>query len=76
MQDIRKQDYHYDEAMKTLQTNVKFAGKDIKSILITSCYPNEGKSDITFSLAKEMASSGKKVYSYPRAHSSSLHNIE
>lgn len=61
MQDIRKQDYHYDEAMKTLQTNVKFAGKDIKSILITSCYPNEGKSDITFSLAKEMASSGKKV---------------
>lgn len=61
MQDIRKQDYHYDEAMKTLQTNVKFAGKDIKSILITSCYPNEGKSDITFFLAKEMASSGKKV---------------
>ena len=41
--------------------NIKFAGTDIKSILITSCYPNEGKSDIAFSLAKEMASSGKKV---------------
>lgn len=61
MKDVRKQDYYYAEAIKTLQTNVNFAGKDVKAILITSCYPNEGKSDIAFSLAKEIASSGKRV---------------
>ena len=61
MQDVRKADYYYGEAIKTLMTNVKFAGQDIKTILLTSCYPNEGKSDITFSLAKEMAASGKRV---------------
>lgn len=61
MSDIRKQDYHYEEAIKILQTNIKFAGKDVKTILLTSCYPNEGKSDITFSLAKGLASEGKRV---------------
>ena len=58
MQDVRKTDYYYEEAIKTLLTNIKFAGKDVKTILLTSCYPNEGKSDITFSLAREMAASG------------------
>ena len=62
MQDIRKQDYHYDEEMKTLQTNIKFAGTDIKSILITSCYPNEGKSDIAFSLQRKWHHQGKKFF--------------
>lgn len=61
MQDVRKTDYYYEEAIKTLLTNIKFAGKDVKTILLTSCYPNEGKSDITFSLAREMAASGKRV---------------
>ncbi len=57
IQDVRKTDYYYEEAIKTLLTNIKFAGKDVKTILLTSCYPNEGKSDITFSLAREMAAS-------------------
>ena len=61
MKDVRKPDYYYSESIKTLQTNVNFAGKDVKVILITSCYPNEGKSDIAFSLAKEIAVSGKRV---------------
>lgn len=61
MQDIRKTNYHYEEAIKTLQTNIQFVGKDIKTIIVSSCFPNEGKSDIAFSLAKEMASSGKRV---------------
>lgn len=61
MKDVRKQDYYYAESIKTLQTNVNFAGKDVKTILITSCYPNEGKSDIAFSLAREIATSGKKL---------------
>lgn len=61
IKDIRKIDFHYEEAIKTLQTNIRFAGRNIATILVTSCYPNEGKSDISFSLAKEMANSGKRV---------------
>ena len=61
MKDIRKPDYYYAEAIKTLRTNLQFSGKNIKSILFTSCYPNEGKSDVTFSLAQEMGGIGKRV---------------
>ena len=43
--DARKKDYYYVEAMKTLRTNVLFSGKEVKAILLTSCFPNEGKSD-------------------------------
>ena len=32
MQDVRKTDYYYEEAIKTLLTNIKFAGKDVKTI--------------------------------------------
>ena len=48
MTDPRQEDYFYQEAIKTLRTNIQFAGMDVKTILFTSCYPNEGKSDITF----------------------------
>ncbi|MBQ1311130.1 MAG: CpsD/CapB family tyrosine-protein kinase, partial [Blautia sp.] len=61
MNDIRKQDYYYNEAIKTLCANVQFSGKDIKTILLTSCFPNEGKSDIAFSLSKELGEIGKKA---------------
>lgn len=61
IEDIRKQDYFYDEAMKTLRTNIQLSGKRIKTILVSSCYPNEGKSDISISLARELSSIGKKV---------------
>ena len=59
--DKRKQDYFYSEAIKTLRTNIQFCGCSIKTILITSCYPNEGKSDVVLSLAQELGSVGKKV---------------
>ena len=61
MVDQRKENYHYEEALKTLRTNIQFAGAEITSILVTSCYPNEGKSDIVSQLAKEMGKAGKKV---------------
>ena len=61
MKDPRKSDYFYDEALKTLRTNISFSGKQVKSILLTSCYPNEGKSDIAFTLAVEMGKTGKRV---------------
>lgn len=41
--DPRKSNYFYEEALKTLRTNIQFAGADIKTILVTSCFPNEGK---------------------------------
>ena len=59
--DNRKHDYFYDEASKTLRTNIRFIGADVKSILVTSCYPNEGKSDVLFQLALELGNMGKKV---------------
>lgn len=59
--DERKQDYFYNEAIKTLRTNILLSGKSVKTILITSCFPNEGKSDITISLAQELGSIGKRV---------------
>ena len=59
--DRRKPDYFYSESIKTLRTNIQLSGQSIKTILITSCYPNEGKSDIALSLAQELGSIVKKV---------------
>lgn len=61
LKDPKKSDYFYEEAMKILRTNVLFSSKEVKAILLTSCYPNEGKSDIAFHLAAEMGNAGKKV---------------
>lgn len=61
MTDPKKQDYFYNEAMKTLRTNIQFAGRDVKTILVTSCFPNEGKSDVTFQLAREIGNMGRSV---------------
>ena len=41
MTDPRQEDYFYQEAIKTLRTNIQFACMDVKTILFTSCYPNE-----------------------------------
>ncbi len=59
--DNKKENYLYKEAMKTLRTNLQFCGKDIKTVLLTSCFPGEGKSDIAFHLAEELGKAGEKV---------------
>lgn len=61
MTDVRKKDYFYEEAIKTLRTNIQFTGKNIKTIMFTSCLPNEGKSDVAFQLAQEIGNMRKKV---------------
>ena len=61
MTDPKKSDYFYEESIKILRTNIQFAGMDVKVILFTSCFPNEGKSDIVFQLAREFGNTGKKV---------------
>lgn len=61
MTDPRKPDYVYEEAIKSLRTNIQYAGRNIKVIVLTSCYPNEGKSDIAFQLTREIGNMGRKV---------------
>lgn len=53
--------YFYEEAIKTLRTNIQFTGKSNKVILLTSSHSGEGKSDTAFHLAKEIGKAGKKV---------------
>ena len=54
-------DYRMTEGLNQLKTNLAFCGKDIKVITITSSVPNEGKSSVTFDLARSLADSGKKI---------------
>lgn len=65
MQDIglkqQELDFRSREAYKMLRSNVEFSGEDIKVICLTSCIPNEGKSNISFELAKSYAQMGKKT---------------
>lgn len=49
------------EAYNALRTNIQFCGKGIKTICLTSCIPNEGKTVVSFCLATSMAESGKRV---------------
>lgn len=50
-------------AAKTLYANIRFASVDapLKSLVITSSVPNEGKTTVTYNLAIAIASSGKRV---------------
>ena len=59
--ETKKFSYSVREAFKTLRTNFLFCGDDIKTVLVTSCVKNEGKSTISLELAKSLALSDKKV---------------
>lgn len=50
-------------AAKTLLANIRFASADrpVKSIVLTSSVPNEGKSTVAYNLAQAIASSGKRT---------------
>ena len=54
-------DFQVNEAYKTLRSNILFCGNDIKVIGLTSCTPNEGKSNVSLNLAISLAEAGKKV---------------
>ena len=51
------------EAFRTLRTNIQFmaTNKEIKTLLITSTFPGEGKSWMSSNLAVTFAQAGKKV---------------
>ncbi|MCD8325419.1 MAG: CpsD/CapB family tyrosine-protein kinase, partial [Lachnospiraceae bacterium] len=49
------------ESLNQLRVNLSFCGSGIKSIMVTSSVPNEGKSFITINLWKMMARSGQRT---------------
>lgn len=53
--------FRSNEAFKTLRTNIQFSGNSIRTIVLTSCVPNEGKSTVSFQLAISFSQVGKKV---------------
>lgn len=56
-----EQDYRSREAYGTLRSNIEFSGDDIKVVCLTSCTPNEGKSSVSYELARSFANNGQKV---------------
>lgn len=54
-------DFFTQEAFKTLRTNLQFCGQDIRTVVITSCNENEGKTTISLQLGKSLAELGKRV---------------
>ncbi len=54
-------DYQYNEAMKTLRTNIQFSGNGIHVVMLTSSVPGEGKSETSFHLAASLAQLDKRV---------------
>ena len=49
------------ESLRSLRTNLRFCGDDIKTIMVTSSMPNEGKSTVSYELAKSLAESNNSV---------------
>lgn len=58
---LKEQSYAMKESLRALKTNIQFCGDDIKTILITSAVPNEGKSTVSMDLARSLTESGKRV---------------
>ena len=54
-------DYAGSEAFNTICSNLTFAGKNIRKIVITSCEPNDGKSFVAVQTVLNMARRGKRV---------------
>lgn len=54
-------DYACSEALNMIATNLFFCGDDIKSIILTSRYADEGKSFIAMNLMRTLANLNKRV---------------
>lgn len=61
LNNVRKNSYTKTESLRALKTNLQFCGDDVKTILFTSSVPDEGKSTVTFDLARSLTESGKSV---------------
>ena len=56
-----RNDYFYNEAIKTLRTNIQFSGANVRAIMLTSSMPDEGKSETSFAIASSLAQLDNKV---------------
>ena len=54
-------DYMGQEAVNTICSNIEFAGRNLRRIVITSCEANEGKTFVAIHVAACMAGRGKRV---------------
>lgn len=61
IRNLKQHNYATTESLRVLKTNIQFCGDDIKTILFTSAVPDEGKSTVTFDLARSLTESGKSV---------------
>jgi len=61
LNNLMKGSYSYEEALKTLRTNIQFCGSNIKVIMVSSAVPNEGKTNVSFALSLSLAQIGKRV---------------
>ena len=58
---ITELDFRSNESYKALRTNIAFCGDDVKVVAFTSATPNEGKSAVSFQLAKAFGEDEKKT---------------
>ena len=59
--ELGEMDYFYNEAIKSLRTNITFSGNNVQTILFTSSVPGEGKSETSFAVSQAFAQIGKRV---------------
>ena len=59
---IPDKDHKFDEAMKTLRTNIQFSGAGIRKVMITSTEPDEGKSRLLLILLCPLLTQEKKFF--------------
>ena len=53
--------FQTSEAIKMLRANIQFSGYGLRAISLTSCNAGEGKSFVSFELAKSLAELGKRT---------------
>lgn len=58
---LRRLDFAGAEALNTICTNLTFAGRDLRKILVTSNSPSDGKSWMSMHIAINLAQRGRRV---------------
>ena len=61
LEKLEELSYGKKEAFNFLRTNLSFCGDNIKTIVFTSCTPDEGKSSTVMELGRSISENGKKV---------------
>ena len=58
---LKDLDFKVNEAYKRVRTNITFSGENIKAIAVTCSMPNEGKTEVSFNIARSFAEDGKRT---------------